>query len=178
MTTKQLVTGALLSALTLVALYFTFLLPTNTLTFLTIASVMGPIALIRGNVKTSLLVYITSSILCLILMPLNIRVLYILFFGIYGLLKYFIEKLNHLSFEWILKLAFFNSVFFIGFKFIKILISPHAFDGLGILTEKFIPNVPYGDLLILILLGEIVFIVYDYALSLLIDTYYRYFSKY
>ena len=82
MTTKQLVTGALLSALTLVALYFTFLLPTNTLTLLTIASVMVPIALIRGNVKTSLLVYITSSILCLILMPLNISVLYILFFGI------------------------------------------------------------------------------------------------
>ena len=68
MTTKQLVTGALLSALTLVALYFTFLLPTNTLTLLTIASVMVPIALIRGNVKTSLLVYITlayfASFLC------------------------------------------------------------------------------------------------------------------
>lgn len=178
MTTKQLVTGAMLSALTLVILYLTFLLPTNTLTLLTLASVMGPIALIRGNVRTSLLVYITSSLLCLVLMPPNISVLYILFFGIYGLLKYFIEKLNHLSFEWLLKLAFFNSVFYIGFQFIKALISPHAFDGLAVLAQKFMPNVPYGDLLILIILGQIVFIIYDYALSLLIDTYYKYFSKY
>lgn len=178
MTTKQLVTGAMLTALTLVILYLTFLIPTNTLTLLTLASVMGPIALIRGNVKTSLLVYITSSLLCLILLPPNISVLYILFFGIYGLLKYFIEKLNHLSFEWILKLVFFNSVFYIGFQFIKALISPHAFDGLIILAQKFIPNVPYGDLLILIILGQMVFIIYDYALSLLIDTYYKYFSKY
>ena len=45
---------------------------------------------------TFLLVYIVSSLLCLLLMPPNISTLYILFFGIYGLLKYFIEKLNHL----------------------------------------------------------------------------------
>lgn len=177
MTTKQLVTGAMLSALTLIILYLTFLLPTNTLSLLTLASAIGPIALIRANVKTSLLVYIVSSVLCLVLMPPNISTLYILFFGIYGLLKYFIEKLNHLALEWLLKLAFFNSVFYIGFNVITMFISPHAFDGLVVLFNKFIPNVPYGDLLILIVLGQIAFIIYDYALSLLIDTYYKYFSR-
>lgn len=178
MTTKQLVTGAMLSALTLIILYLTFLFQANTLSLLTLASAMGPIALIRANVKTSLLVYIVSSLLCLVLMPPDISTLYILFFGIYGLLKYFIEKLNHLSLEWFLKLAFFNSVFYIGFNVITTLISPHAFDGLVMLSNKLIPNVPYGDLLILIILGQIAFILYDYALSLLIDTYYKYFAKY
>lgn len=178
MTTKQLVIGAMLSALTLIMLYLTFLFKANTLSLLTLASAMGPIALIRGNARTSLLVYIVSSLLCLVLMPPNISTLYILFFGIYGLLKYYIEKLNHLSLEWLIKLAFFNSIFYISFNVITMLISPHAFDGLKVLSHKLIPNVPYGDLLILIILGQIAFILYDYALSLLIDTYYKYFAKY
>ena len=178
MTTKQLVTGALLSALTLVILYFTFLLPTNTLTLLTLASAMVPIALIRCNLKTCWLVYITSGVLSLILLPINISMLYILFFGLYGIIKYFIERLNQLPLEWLLKYLFFNSAFFIGFKFTTTLISPHAFDGLIGLAEKLIPHIPYNAFLILIIIGQIAFALYDYALTLLIDTYYTYLSKY
>ena len=178
MTTKQLVTGALLSAFTLVILYLTFLIPTNTLTLLTLASVMVPIALIRCNLKTCWLVYITSGVLSLIFLPINISMLYILFFGVYGIIKYFIEKLNQLPLEWILKYLFFNIIFFIGFKFTTTLINPNAFNGLMNLAKQFLPNIPYNAFLILIIIGQVAFAVYDYALTLLIDTYYTYVSKY
>lgn len=177
MPAKQLVTGAMLSALTLVILYMTLLLPTNTLTLLTLASVMVPIALIRADFKTALLVYITSGLISLLFLPPSISMLYLLFFGAYGLIKYFIETINRMPIEWLLKLIFFNFIFYIGFNFTNTLISPGAFDGLRNLIEKLLPGVPYGYLLALILLGQVVFIVYDYALSLLIDHYYDYVHK-
>lgn len=178
MTTKQLVTGALLSAFTLVILYLSFFIPTNTLTLLTLASGMVPIALLRCNLKTCWLVYITSSILSLILLPIHISMLYILFFGLYGIIKYFIERLNKLPLEWILKYLFFNLIFLISFQLTTVLINPNAFDGLMNLAEYLMPSRPYNTFLILIIIGQIAFAIYDYALTLLINTYYSYFSKY
>ena len=172
MPTKQLVSGSVLTALTIVLLYLTLLIPTNTLTLLTLASITVPIALIRENVKTSFMVYITSSLLGVILLPFNISLLYILFFGCYGLIKYFIEKLDRIPIEWLLKFIFFNTMFAIAYFLFNNVITPGAFNGLINLIHRLIPSLQLSPAVIIFTLAQVGFIVFDYAFTLLIDFYY------
>lgn len=172
MTSKNMALGGLLTALTMVVLYLTLLIPTNTLTLLTIASFMAPLALIRGDLKTAWLVYICSAILAFFMLPLNTAFLYAIFFGCYGIFKSLIEKLDKLLLENILKFILFNILFFISLTLFKDLISPEVFKSFATINLPVSPN--------LILWGgaQISFFIFDYALTLLIDGYYRYFSKY
>lgn len=174
MSTKQLVSGSILTALTIIILYLTLLIPTNTLTLLTLASITVPIALIRENVKTSFMVYITSSLLGVILLPLNISLLYILFFGCYGIIKYFIEKLDRIPLEWLLKFIFFNIMFTLAYFLFDNLITPGAFTGLINLIHKLLPSLQLSPTVIIFTLAQIGFIIFDYAFTLLIDFYYTY----
>lgn len=177
MSAKNMALGGVLTALTLVILYLTLLIPTNTLTLLTLASFMVPVALMKGSIKTSIMVYVSSSILSLLLLPFNIALLYIVFFGCYGIIKYFIERLDHLPLEWLLKLIFFNIIFFISLQVILTFIDPKTFSGLEILISKYLPGVPYANWIVLWFLGQCAFGIFDYALTLLIDFYYTHFSK-
>ena len=88
--------------------------------------------------------------------------MYALFFGVYGLVKHFIEKLNKISIEIVIKLVFFNIVLTIGLLALKLF---------GVNIEmKF-------SVWIMYLLAQPVFLVYDYALSTLITMYYKKFHK-
>lgn len=169
--------GGLLTALTFIILYLTLLIPTNTLTLFTLASFMVPIALIRSNLKTALLVYISSSLLSVIILPINISLMYITFFGCYGIIKSLIERLDRLTLEWILKLIFFNIIFIICFNMIQVLLGPNFFDTLKNLATRLMPSLPNGYLILLWLAGQFGFIVFDYALTLLIDMYFKYFDR-
>lgn len=173
---KNIALGGLLSALTIVILYLTLLIPTNTLTFLTLASFMVPIALIRGNLKTALAVYISSSILCLLLVP-SLSIPYIIFFGCYGIIKYFIEGLDRYVLEWVLKFTFFNIIYFIILQSATLLFGPHYMEGLQSLADKLIPQFSNGAIILLWLIAQFAFAIFDYALTLLIDSYYKYFNR-
>lgn len=167
--------GSILTALTIILLYLTLLIPTNTLTLLTLASFMTPIALIRCNLKTSILVYICSSALSFLLLPFNIFLMYVSFFGCYGIIKSFIEGLDNPALEWGFKLIYFNIIFFIGINIIQTFLNPSLFDYLNTLASKVLPSLSNGGFILLGLAGEIVFVLFDYALTLLVDTYYKYF---
>ena len=120
MKTSSITFGGILTAVSFILLYFIKLIPTNTLTLLTLLSFIPPIALMEKGLKTALLVYICSGIGSLFYVPLNISLFYILFFGIYGIIKGFIERINKPFVEYLLKLLCFNTVFFIGLFLIKI----------------------------------------------------------
>ncbi|MGL4798688.1 MAG: hypothetical protein ACRCWY_04700 [Cellulosilyticaceae bacterium] len=175
MQAKDMALGGLLSALAMVILYMTYLIPTNTLTLLTLASFMVPLALIRSHIRTAFLVYITTTLLSALLLPPNISLMYGLFFGGYGLIKYFTEKLSSPIAEWVCKFLFFNSVFFIGLQTFIALISPSLLANVNQLSMKYFPQVPYGGFILLCLMAQGAFVVFDYALTLLIDMYYKYF---
>ncbi|MEG0500996.1 MAG: hypothetical protein RR525_02045 [Cellulosilyticaceae bacterium] len=177
MSAKNISMGGILTALTIILLYLTLLIPTNTLTLLTLAAFMVPIALMRCNLRTSILVYICSSILSFLLLPFNIFFLYTSFFGCYGIIKSLIEGLDKLALEWVLKLIYFNIVFFICINIIEEFLNPSLFDNLNALAAKFLPGLSYGGFLMLWLAGQVVFVLFDYALTLLIDTYYKYFRN-
>lgn len=162
MKAKDISLGGILVALTIVTLYLTLLIPTNTIAIMTLASVYIPICLIRSNIKTSIFVYVASTIISFFILPINYSIMYALFFGVYGLVKHFIEKLNKIPFEITIKLLFFNIVLTIGLLALKLF-------GVGI-DMKFSVGIMY-------ILAQPVFLVYDYALSTLITMYYKKFHK-
>lgn len=176
MSSKNIALGGVLTALTLVLLYLTLLIPTNTLTLLTLASFMVPVALIRANLKTAILVYSASSLLSLIFVP-GYALHYILFFGCYGIIKSLIERLDRFTLEWTLKLIFFNVICIGFFKAFVTLFDPNFISRILEVGEKFFPTLPSMGLIVLWLAAQLVFMVFDYALTLLVDLYYKYFGK-
>ncbi len=153
---KDLALGGILTSLTLIVLFINILIPINTFAILTISSCFVPIAIIRSNVQVGIFVYIASSIIGFFLVPLDIMIPFILYFGIYGLVKFYIEKLRNIPLEILLKLLFSNIMLILGY----------------ILFTKFIApinlNIPIW---VIIILAQIAFLIFDYALTLIITFY-------
>ena len=76
MKAKEITLSAVLTALTIVILYLNLILPISTISILTLASLLIPVALIRGSMKSAIFVYIASSIIGFFILPINIIILY------------------------------------------------------------------------------------------------------
>ncbi|MBI6873991.1 hypothetical protein I6U51_14990 [Clostridium aciditolerans] len=162
--TSNLSKGGLFTALGVIFVYLSSIVPVNKLYLLGIASSIIPLSVVTTNIKNTLIVYFATSVICLFVSGSKITVIsYIIFFGLYGIIKYYIERIRKIYIEFILKLAFFNVVVLIIFYAYK------AFFP-GIISV----NMP---LYILIAGSEIVFLIYDYALSLFISYTNRYLHK-
>lgn len=172
MKSRDIAIGGIFVALTIIVLYATSILPISTLAILTIASAIIPICIIRSNVQTSIFVYISSSLIAFFLVPINISLLYFIFFGVYGIVKYFIERIRKENLEIILKLVFFNIVFVIGFIIMQNILGVNIIAGLEELISKLFNNsARIYSLIILWIIAQPVFIIYDYAMTMIITFY-------
>lgn len=153
-TVNNLTRGGIYTALTILFVYLSSVSPTSKLSLLALASAIIPLAILTTNVKNAVLVYVASSILCFLLGLRGMAIVYTLFFGIYGLAKYYIERLRKLPLEYILKFIFFNMSFLIIYYFYRL-----------VFTEMVKVNFP---LYILVLALEVAFFLYDYALTTII----------
>ena len=113
--TKLLTRGGIYTAISVLLVYLSNVLPTSKLSILTISSAVIPLSILTIKVKSTILVYAATSLICIILGLRVISIAYIFFFGLYGIVKYYIEHLGKLALEIILKLIFFNISFFIVF---------------------------------------------------------------
>lgn len=155
MKTADITRGALITALGVVLVYLCSILPTSRLFILGIASCLIPFSVMKINIKVSLTVYAATSLISIMLIGVrDITLAYILFFGIYGIVKYLIEKIRKLPFEIFLKLAYYNLSLLILFLIFKNLF----FTSMSL-------NLPVYAALII---SEFVFLIYDYALTLFI----------
>ena len=162
MKSKYIAENGLLVALTVVLLYATSIIPISKFSILTVASCLIPISIIRTSIKNTLLVYIASSILSFFLVPTNIAIYYTLFFGVYGIIKYFIEKLRNIFIELIIKIISFNLLLGVTYLITK--------SFLGIISPEF-------SLWILWIVSQGAFLLYDYALTLAISFFLSRFHK-
>lgn len=163
MKSRNMAESGVLVALTLIVLFSTSILSISTLSIMTIASCLIPIAIIRTSVKNAILVYIASSILSFMLVPTNIAIYYTLFFGIYGIVKYFIEKIRNMPLEILLKLISFNILLGITY----------------LITKTFLSFVyPSISLWLLWLVAQVIFLIYDYALTLAISFFINRLNKF
>ena len=147
--------GGLFTALTILFLYISSIVPINRFYLLGLASCIIPLTIISTNVKNAILVYISSGLLSLLFGFRGSALAYIIFFGSYGFIKYYVEKLRKVPLEFILKLSFFNiclcSIYFLyklfSFGLPKI-------------------NIPIYSVVIV---AQLVFVIYDYALTMFIS---------
>ena len=129
--------------------YLTYAIPA-------IAGLFIMVVVIEINRKWAFGAYIASAVLVFLLAEPESKLMYIGFFGYYPILKALIDGMRKPAIEWILKLIIFNAaVVTIYFLFAK------AF---GVSFEDFGDLGKYGAF-ILLGLGNIVFVLYDIAVS-------------
>lgn len=162
--TRKITRGGLFTALSLLCVYISTIIPTSKLYLLGIASCILIISVITTGIKNSIIVYVATSVLCIILIGIKWNVLaYVILFGSYGFMKYYIERLNNLVLETILKLVFFNvAVLIIYYLFILLLGTK--------------PNVKIPLAFAYIMLQPI-FLICDYAITLFISYMRKHYLK-
>lgn len=172
MKAKDIALGGILVALTTIVLYTTSILPISTLAILTIASALIPVCIIRSNIQTSIFVYISSSLIAFFLVPINISFLYFVFFGVYGIIKYFIERIRKEKLEIVLKVVFFNIAFIIGFIIMQNVLGINIIAGLEVLMSRFFDTSARTiATIILWIVAQPIFLIYDYAMTMIITFY-------
>jgi len=156
--------GGLFVTITIIILYTTTFIQFNTLFIIGIASAVIPICLINTDLRTSFLVYLASSILGYFILPVkSVWMLYAILFGPYGIVKYFTERLRNAPIEIICKLIYFNLLTFLTYYLYKIFFAPNFV-------------LPYNILLIIIG-AQIAFYIFDFALTVFINTISKYNIK-
>lgn len=156
--TKRLSVSGILISLTVIVLIVENILPVNKLSLFALSSFFVAIIITEFGINFGWVFYFSSSLLAIIVVPNKIGLVpYLLFFGIYGIVKFYIEKLNKMPIEYLLKLVIFNAYMIFSLLIIK----KFFFDNIKI-------NLP---LWLLIFVTEIAFIIYDYVYTLFIQYY-------
>lgn len=150
---RKIAYSGILLALNIILLILVNIIPMNTLFLLGLASLPIAIVIMEYGPKAGILFYIGSVLLSFIIMVNKAQwILYVFTFGIYGLVKYIIEKDRSFVQEYILKLLVANILIIFAY----------------IILKGFV-YIPINIFLILIF--EISFIIYDFVYSQFIDFY-------
>ena len=151
---SNLAKGGLFTALTVVFLYLSNIVPTNRLYLLALASSIIPLSIMTTTIKNSIVIYLASTLLSLLLGLKGGALAYAIFFGLYGFVKYYVEKLRKPIYEIAIKLCFFNTCVYLIFILYKLLFL----------------NFPKVNIPIYyaIAMLQVVFVLYDYALTVFI----------
>ncbi len=159
--TVKLTFSAIMAALATVFMLLSYF-PYLTYALPALSGLFIMVVLIETDYKWSMLSYLASAVLVFLFAEIESKLLYIFFFGYYPILKALIDGLKKPIAEWIFKLLAFNiavvSVFLLFSK---------AFD---LSVEEFGILGQYGALIFLGL-GNIVFVLYDIAVSRMASVY-------
>lgn len=159
--TKMIAASGILLALSIVTLFAATFIPGIELTLFALSSAYVAFVLIEFKHGAGWIFYIASVLLSFVLVPNKAALIpYALFFGVYPIIKYYIEKSRrmHQIAEVLLKLVFFNAMFAAGFYLFG-----EAFTGAIQIPDLAFPLIIAG--------GQIFFLAYDYILSLIIGFY-------
>lgn len=150
---------AILGALSLIFVYIASIAPSGNWGFVAIAGLFPAAAVISVGMKAGFLCWAGVSILAFLILPGKFcALLFAALFGLYPMIKAFIEGLRRGVLGYVLKLVFFNAVFTLIFAVMKAAV----LDSLpGALAETWL----------LYPVGNIVFLLYDFGFSKLIGFY-------
>ena len=151
--------SAVLTAVSLVFLYIATLAPSGRMGLTAVAGLFPAAAVVSCGLPAGFLCYGGTAILSfLLLTDKGLALLYLVFFGLYPMVKGLIERLRRLPLELVLKLAFFNAVLslvLIGFSSLLFSLVPWEDLPLGLLYAA----------------GNVVFLIYDLGFSKVIGFY-------
>lgn len=163
---KKLILSSIVAALSLFLMIIAGIIPIGTYAIPVVASLLYIVLVKEIGYGWAVMAYAVTSIMSLILCAdKETAINFILFFGYYPILKMQLEKIHLLALKIIIKLTIFNAamiaVFYIATFILMIPASAYTVFGLYI---------PW----IILAVGNVVFIIYDYALTGLTKQYDRY----
>ena len=157
--TRQLTACAMLVALGVVLLWIGSVLEVAEISMAVVASLLCIIAVIEYGGAWPWLVFAATSVLSLVLLPnKGVALTYALFFGYYPILKERLERLPRV-WQWVLKELIFNAAMAVILVMWRILLFPTA------------GKMPLMMIAMLVAVFELVFLLYDIALTRLISLY-------
>lgn len=154
---------AVVSALSLVMLLLTGLIPVGTYAFPCIAGALLAVVVIEAGYASAMLVYVVVSVLSFVLVADKEAALYYTaFLGFYPVLKGVIERINIRVVQYILKFLAFN-LCMIGAFYVSIYVLSVPKESF----ELFSVYLPW----VFLLIGNIIFLFYDICLTRIITEY-------
>lgn len=154
---KRITLSGILLAFTVICVFLAATLPTSKLSLYAVSSLFLSVIIIEFGARAGWAFYLASGVLSAVLVPRLEVIPFIVFFGLYGLIKLYIERLHNRMLEYVLKLVFFNICLALGLVFLK------EFIMTGISLS--------APIYIIAGLLELVFVVYDYIYTLFIRFY-------
>ncbi len=162
--TNLLSLSAMYTAFSVIFIYLSSVIPYVRLSCLFLSSLFVAALMVERDLRYSVLTYIASLVLSVLIVPsLPYLLPYMLLFGHYGIGKYYIEKIDNKLVSYLLKDLYFT-----------VFLTVCYFAAGGILFTGILSGIDYW---IILLISQIVFPVYDYLMSLLLDMYYRNIRK-
>ncbi|NSW90651.1 MAG: hypothetical protein HPY74_08250 [Firmicutes bacterium] len=159
--TKKFALNGILAAIAIMCLLLATIMPTSKLSFYVLSSFFVSIIIMEYGTGSGWVFYILTNLLAFIIIPNKIRIIpYSVFFGVYGIIKYYIEKIDKIVLEYILKIIYFNVCMTGAIVLFKEIVA----GGTGIVNIKF----PLWAGLVLL---EAIFVLYDYVYTLFIQYY-------
>lgn len=157
--------GGIVSALCLVTMFLAGVIPALYIVLPMIAGVLMLLISIEVNNKWALLTYISVSILSMfITFDKEAALIFVMFFGHYPILRFYIEKIRLKPLRTLVKFAVFNACIIAYFYFTVYLL------GLQQLLEELNDFGKYGATVMLVIVN-LIFILYDYNLELCYKLY-------
>lgn len=162
---KKISLGAIITVISVILMYATTVLPTAKIFLLSLSSFLIAILIIESGKSTAMLSFISTSIIGFVLLPNKLLLIpFVSFLGYYPIAKLYIERINNLLVEWILKLILFNISAYLNYI---------------LFTSVFAKDLEIPFAIGFVALGlQIVFIVYDYMFSMFIHYYNTKLRKY
>lgn len=157
--TRSVVYPAIFGALALVLLYGAAAAPGGRWGIVAVAGLMPCAVVVSAGLAAGFLCWAGVTVLAFLLVPDKlVALLFGVLFGLYPMVKSLIERLRKLPLETVLKLIFFNLSFSLIYFTMRVAV-------LASLPTQL------GRVWVLYLVGNVVFLLYDYGFSRLIALY-------
>lgn len=160
---KKIALSSVLMGLCVVCLFIGSIWPVKVAMSLMVSAVIS-IAVIECGHKYAWLIYIGTAAISFLVIPKKMLVyMFIALLGFYPIIKLYIERINKLWIEWIIKLLCFNIALVIAYFAIYYFLLP----SLDIELVSFI----FKYLAFIVAVLEVIFAVYDLGMSYFISYY-------
>ena len=160
-TPKNMAFAAISTALSVVVLLLSGIMPSGKMALICIASFGVIFVRIYCGNSWAVCGYVITTLLALLLVPQKgSALLYGLFFGYYPLIKLSTERISRKTLRWILRFAVFNAAFMIAYLLLQ-----------SVLTAWI--NLNGQSFIVFLISANVVFVLYDYALTQMILIYLR-----
>ncbi|MDD2483426.1 MAG: hypothetical protein PHQ50_00145 [Eubacteriales bacterium] len=157
--------GGIMLGLSWITLFFAAFIPGMELTLFSLCTFYVVLVVGVTSVVNGWILYAATCLLVLVMIPDKIAILpYVFFFGLYGLVKFYIERIRKTPIEYLLKLLFFNLSWGI-----TIFVFKSAF-----LSNIGLPDLPVAALVVG---AQFMFVLYDQILTRLYSYFHRRFGR-